>query len=441
MPPLPPIRTWPSSARRAVAVALLVGLVERAGWALLRPNGSATGEAFNVAVAVAQGRGFADAFAVGQGPTAHLLPLPPLLAGGVYALLGVQSPAAEAVLLAWSLALTFATYMLFGLVARRLGVPVRGCVAGFVFLCVAPVFTSVEAFDFRTWEGGMTMTAAGVFVLLLLRADAGEALARRRRLALAALPALLLFLQPIMGGAACIAGAVAMVRRGTRPRADMAVAFALTLALLFGSWTARNVLTMGQPIWLRDNLGLELAVGNDPAMLSSGDPAAAFQARLAAVHPMVGAAAYRRMQAVGGEAAYARTIGTETVAWMNVHPADTARLWLGHLRQLLLPAPWQFQTAHGRVFPAVRAVLLDLVSVAGWIGLALMLRRWRSPGWLLAPFMMLPVVAYVPFQPILRYIWLVYVPLVYLGAFAVSAAAKPRRQSALRAAGRASADR
>lgn len=416
-----PIRAWSPWQRSIIVVAALIGLVERIGWALVRPNGSATGEAHNVAVAIAQGRGFADAFAVGQGPTAHLLPLPPLFAGGVYRLLGVGSGPAEAVLLAWSIGLTFATYALFGMVARRIGVSRAACIAGFAFLCVMPLFTSVEAFDFRAWEGGMTMTAAGLFLLLLLRGGSDKPEGPWRRWALGALPAVLLFLQPIVGLAACCAWILA-VWQG-RPRGRPALAsFALVLTILFGSWTARNVAVMGEPIWLRDNLGLELAVANHPAAVAPEDPRAVFQARLAEVHPMVGAGAYRALIAAGGEPAYARKVGRQTIAWMRENPRSVARLWLGHLRQIVLPAPWQFQTARGRALPVVRATAFDVVALAGLIGLALLLRRnWRR-AILIAPFVILPILAYVPFQPILRYIWLVYAPLAYLAAHAAFAA-------------------
>lgn len=273
------VRHWPVFVRVILCIALAIGLAERVAWALLRSNGSSTGEAFNVAVALAQGRGFADAFAVGQGPTAHLLPLPPLLADGVYRLLGVQSVAAEGVLLGWSLLLTFATYALFAGIARRLGVSLHACVAGFVFLCVAPIFTTVEAFDFRTWEGGMTMSAAGAFLLLVLRADAGERDGTGARIALCLLPALLLFLQPMIGLAAVSAGALLLWRGRAPVRTASGIALFLAgVALLFGAWTARNSAAMGQPIWLRDNLGLELAVANHAGAVSPADPRAAFDA-------------------------------------------------------------------------------------------------------------------------------------------------------------------
>ncbi|WP_242122715.1 hypothetical protein [Sphingobium sp. Sx8-8] len=371
-------------------------------------------------MALARGRGFADAFGPAEGPTAHLLPIPPLIAGGVYSLLGVQSAPAEAVLLAWSLLLTFATYAFFAMVVRRLGASPGTSVAAFCFLCVAPVFTTAEAFDFRVWDGAITMATAGAFLILLLRADAGEAMHPIMRGLLSALPALLLFLQPIIGLAACVAWAQWLLRQ-RRAKALLATVtpFLFLLALLFGGWTARNMAAMGEPIWLRDNVGLELAVANHDAAVAPVDPGAVFQARLKQVHPLNGAGAYRAMEAAGGEIAYARKLGAETRSWMAAHPADAARIWMRHLREIMLPAPWQFRTANGHILPIVRAILVDITTMAGLAGLALLLRDRRRQALYLAPFIVLPILAYMPFQPILRYIWLIYAPLTCLAAYMI----------------------
>jgi hypothetical protein len=430
----------PTTLRRApgsraywlIGIALLIGIAERVGWALARKNGSATGEAFNVAVAIARGRGFADAFAVGQGPTAHLMPLPPMFAGGVYALFGVQSVTAETLLLIWALGLTFGTYALFAGVARRIGVPAGACLAGFAFLCVAPIFTTTEAFDFRAWEGGMTMTTAGAFLILLLRADAGEPMSAVARITLWALPALVMFLQPMIGLAAGLALALLMIRqwRGWRAAAVSGLPFVILFAALFGTWAARNMAVMGEPIWLRDNLGLELAVGNHAGAVNPADPDAAFDARLAQIHPFVSADAYATLQRVGGEAAYARKMGAETKAWMAAHPGDTARLWVGHMRQIVVPAVWQFKTAHNRVMPVIRTVLLDIVGIAGLIGFALLLWTRRRTALYIAPFIVVPILLYMPFQPVQRYMWLVYSPLTYLAAYAANRLISRSPQSA-----------
>ncbi len=95
-----------------VAALVLAGAVERIAFAASRATSGATGEAMRVASAVGAGRGFADAYRLGQGPTAHLLPTMPLLAGGIYRLLGIGSPVAEAILAVWAVGLAMATYLL-----------------------------------------------------------------------------------------------------------------------------------------------------------------------------------------------------------------------------------------------------------------------------------------------------------------------------------------
>jgi len=404
-----PFRSWPISLRRVTISALVFGLIERVGWALVRQNGSATGEAFNVAVAVAKGRGFADAFAEGQGPTAHLLPIPPTVAGGVYATFGIQSAVSETILLALALGLVFGSYWLLAGFFLRLGAPLLSVVGGFVFLCVAPIYTGMEVFDFRVWEGGMTMTAIAIFLRLLVSRRSSPV----RRTMIAALPALIFFLNPICGIAACCVLLFYLWRRQTVDRSRALAVFAVSFLLLFGPWTVRNSAVMGHPIWLRDNLGLELAVANHAGAVAPGDPKATFDARLEQVHPFVSVAAYRALQHAGGEVAYARKIGDETSNWMKAHPGDVGRIWLRHLQEILLPPPWHFQTAHGVLLPIIRSVLIRTVHVLGLLGLILLWRRDRFATSCLLPFVLLPILAYIPFQPITRYTWLFYIPLAY----------------------------
>jgi len=423
----PPFRTWPMSLRIVTIAALVIGLIERIVWALVRKNGSATGEAFNVAVAIAKGRGFADAFAEGQGPTAHLLPIPPTVAGSVYTLFGIQSAVSEAILLALTLALVFASYWLLGGFFRRIGASLTSSVYGFAFLCIAPIYTGMEVFDFRVWEGGITIFVAAIFLRLIISSQLSPPL----RIVVTALPALIFFLNPIVGIAACCALFVALWRRRSAGWLRAGTVFAVTFVLLFTPWTARNMIAMGHPIWLRDNLGLELAVGNYPAAVDPADPKTMFDARIAEIHPFSGGEPYRALQAAGGERAYAAQMGRETVAWMSGHPAGVARIWARHFRELTLPPPWLFQTAHGRLFPVVRAILIDAVHLLGFAGLLLLWRRNRFGTAALLPFVLLPILAYIPFQPITRYTWLYYIPLAYAAAVAVEAAfGRLRRRNA-----------
>ena len=104
-----------------VALLLLIGTGERALFNLLRPIPGGAGEAFNVAAALANGFGFADAYRVGQGPTAHLLPTTPAIAGAVYAIFGLEAWLAEFLLACWSIGLAMGTYLLLFSAFDRLG--------------------------------------------------------------------------------------------------------------------------------------------------------------------------------------------------------------------------------------------------------------------------------------------------------------------------------
>lgn len=156
----PPSRSLVRPGRLLLLTALLIGLAVRVGWALLRRTPWATGEAPNVAMSLAQGHGFSDAFMAGQGPTAHLLPVAPAIAGAVYALFGIRTVAAETVLCAWSIGVTFGSYALLYAIFKRLGTPRWARLGALVFLLVAPIYTTNEAFEWRVWEEGSACCSA-----------------------------------------------------------------------------------------------------------------------------------------------------------------------------------------------------------------------------------------------------------------------------------------
>jgi hypothetical protein len=418
------MRRWriapPRAAHIVLALAILIGLAERIGWALARRTSFAVGEAAEVAIALARGRGFADAFFPGQGATAHLLPTTPAIAGGVYALLGIRTPAAEAVLLGWALALTFAAYALICLAAARIGVPRRACFWAFVLLAVTPVYTTDEAFEWRVWEGGLGLTIAAGLLLLLL---AGEDGSRRRgfRLLQALLPAAAFFVNPVMGLTAFAGWLLFAWRHRARDGLVRPALFAATaLALLIAPWTARNAVTMGKPILLRDDLGMELAVANHPAAVHPVDFDRAFLDRLTAIQPYIHPQAQRRMIAAGGEIAWSQALGRDATAWMRAHPRDVAILWTRHLREMLFTRGWLFNTAHGGRLPLIRATIVSILATLALIGLAM--AAWRRDARYLyaAAYLWVPTLAYVPFQPVIRYTWLIWPIIACLACDAVA---------------------
>ncbi len=392
------------SERGWLAALTLVGVGIRLGWAMrygLHPLG---GEAQNVGVALAAGRGFADPYFVGSGPTAHLMPTTPLLVAAVYRLFGPISAVSETLLQAIATAAVFGNFLLLNRLFRRLGVAAVPRVAGYALLCLVPLFLGPEALMFRYWDNALVLAAAlaGLHRLLTLeRQAAPPSLAQEA--GTAALAALVLFASPPLGLGLGLGCGLLLLRRRDWPHRLRPIGLAALACLaLFGPWTARNLRVMGAPILLRDNAPLELSLANNP-LTQVMPPERAFWTEFHAIHPLDDGPGRARVARVG-ELPYMRELGGAVRAWIAAHPAAFLRLCLAHLRQMLVPPTWLF--AMGTKGGAwARAAVADMVSLLGMAGLVRGLRRgppgWRYPALLAGAV----VVTYPPFQPTTRYIY------------------------------------
>lgn len=402
-------------AKPLLLLSVAAGIGERALWNVVRPTAGAAGEAMNVAVAVGSGRGFADAYQVGQGATAHLMPFSPGLAGGVYALLGVRSFAAEFVLATWAIGLAIGTYLLLFRAFGRIGTPLWARLVALGFACVAPTYVGQEAVDFRVWEGGLA-----VFLTALLLDRLFAAITQppgpREIGGVAALCSFLFFVNPLVGLAAFAVTAVFALRTLRWPQTALAVGVSsAVLAVLLVPWTVRNAHALGTPVMLRSNLGIELALANYPGAVADGDRKQQFMDRLTAIHPVV-PASYSAMVASGGEVAYSKKLKDQTQAWMAAHPGEVVRLVLRHVRQTILPETWQFDVFGKSLPPLLRSMLADGVGLFGLAGLmtALAMRR-RNWDYILI-FVVLTIGLASLFQPVTRYTYLLY-PIMVFSAF------------------------
>jgi hypothetical protein len=161
---------------------------------------------------------------------------------------------------------------------------------------------------------------------------------------------------------ATIGGALAR-RPRLRVRRSFAPAFAALLLVVVAPYTARNWRVMGAPFFIRDNLGLEIAVSNaDAARLtaeSNLDAGAAMD-----THPFVSPAAAVRVREEG-EVKYNRRRLAEGLTWIRAHP--TRFLVMTMQRGALLLVPWSRR-------PYQRAVVA-LISLGFVLGLFFL---WRS---------------------------------------------------------------
>src|SRR3546814_14293325 len=93
-----------------------------------------------------------DAFRPGQGPTAHAMPLSPMLAGAAYRVLGIGAPAAEFVLTLVSRCFTFVSFLLFSTIFRSLGQPFCFCLAALSLCCLLLVLLHLWPLSFPSLE-------------------------------------------------------------------------------------------------------------------------------------------------------------------------------------------------------------------------------------------------------------------------------------------------
>jgi hypothetical protein len=419
--------------RNAVPIILAIGVAIRLLWLSRHaPPNFAVGEAANVAASIARTGSFADTFARGSGLSAHFTPSMTLIAGLVYALFGVRSLASEAILTAISLGVSLASAWLWYRVVLAIGAPRWSALAALALFCLVPLNFTNEVIAFRAWEGGLATAGAAWCLLVAIRMDQEAEPTLRRFAQLAILCALTFYINQAIGLAVYGAMGLLLLRRFEVRRWPAAIAMAaLCLAVVLAPWTIRNAVTFDRFIPLRSNLGLELALANYPGAVTRRDERAQFLDRLRAIHPLESDSAFQAMMRAGGEIPYADGLGREAKAWIAANPDLFARLSLHHLSEFYFPRAWQWNVYSERARAvAVRQALVWGLSLAGLIGALLLPWLYGSRAIYLTIFAIAPCLPYAIVQPIPRYSYLVFAPLLFcatlLAAVIVERARKRR---------------
>jgi 4-amino-4-deoxy-L-arabinose transferase-like glycosyltransferase len=368
-----------------------------------------------IARALASGRGFADPFRGETGPTAWVAPVFPLVMAGIFRVFGTYSALSGFLVLAFSSVCSCLT----ALVLFRMGSDLFGEVVGrrtawFWALCPYTIYWPTRV----VWDTSLTALLLSLVFWLTVRVGA-ESSARLWTaygilwgLAAVTNPATLAFSVPAWSWA---------ILRGKR-RSGFRWSFvlgALLLAVLpAGAWMARNRVVLGRVVFIRDNFGEELRLGNGPG--GHGE-------WMVWLHPTQSPEEYARYAAFG-ESRYVDLRGREAVQSilenLPLFAANSLRraswFWLG--------------TTKGEsddVLYALRNIGFAIGSVLAFAGLLLMRQR-KQPEWLLflALLALYPAVYYATFV-VTRYRHPVEPELVLLIVFAVSCA-EPRPLGATR---------
>jgi hypothetical protein len=309
---------------------------------------SAAGRGFEpivIARAIAEGKGFSNPYGpLETGPTAHSPPVYPLLVAGLMKTAGTDTEAWVAWLLMLQTAMHgLAVALLPALGERLLGARVAGDVAALILIVapVAPVYPQNEAL--------LHLVTLEACLLVPVRKATAALAGITGAFALHVNPSSLF----VLGGWLW----------WSKPAPGWAAVYGTALALGCLPWLGRNATVLKGPVFVRDNLGVELRTSNN-------DLATPLFARnevaMRRWHPNVSLAEAREVARVG-EVAYMRAAMAGALEWMAQNPEKTAVLTLQRFRYYWLPV------FDNRRWYDWLLTILTLAAVPG------MIRVWRHP--------------------------------------------------------------
>lgn len=380
---------WVRAGLRSAAVLFAVAFLARLGNLHIAeilgapgPDHLAFGyEVGRIARSLVEGHGFSSPFVYDTGPTAWLGPVYPLLMAACFKVFGVYSAASAIAILSLNSLFAALTCLLVRLIARETVGETPGLIAAW-FLAVAPF-----EINFATrliWDTSLSALLLAAVFLLTLRMKHAEGALRWSGYGivwgLIALtnPSLLSFLPVAFFRLWCPKEA------GRRSRLALA---ALVFALTLVPWTLRNYRALHEFVPLRDNLAMELYLGNH-------DGAEGFA--MTGDHPVWNG---REMGAYAtqGEIAY---LAGKMDAFKAFVREDPGRFLELTLKRVLIFWAWGPSMGGGPPVPALRRSVrngLYFLSSLGTIGgLVLVIRRRMRGAFLYAGLIALyPLVYYV----------------------------------------------
>jgi len=298
-----------------------------------------------------------DPFLRPTGPTAHLSPVYPVVVAAVHSMTRNETRTVTILSLIGALVSACSAVMLIPL-ARRMHLPEGSGVLA-ALLWSVPLFAWIELGG----EHETVFTTAAVLATLLVLfslLDRPELSAREGGV-LGGVTGAAAHFSPLvlpMVVVATMLGALARWR-SLRVRPGFVVGFAAALLIVVAPYTIRNRLVMGSTFFIRDNLGLELAVSNadDAQTLAEANfiPGAAMDR-----HPFRSAEEDARLRAMG-EVAYNKSRQREALAWIGSHPTEFMRLTAQRAGYLLFPysrRPYQRMIAAVLTFGALVGLVL-----------------------------------------------------------------------------------
>ena len=373
-----------------------IALILRVGWIVLghtykfKPTDDNFGFGFEmgrIAASVASGHGFSNPFGPATGPTAWEPPLYPYLTAGVFMALGIYSKVSAFVLLVLNSIFSSLTCIPIFRIAQRMFSEKVAVGSAWAWALLPNVMFWCTRY---VWETSLSALLVAAIFWLALTLEEREGLWPWVEFGvlwgISALnsPTLLSFLPA--------AGLWAWHRRikaGKKSLPGIVFASIIFFACIT-PWLVRNYRVLGKFIFIRDNFGAELRLGNGPG---------ADGTLMIYLDPMHDLYAMRQFQAMG-ELSYIAMRKQQAVAYIK---ADYARFsGLCVRRFICYWAGPPKATEPEWLGPAKNSLFLASSVLALW-GLGRALRQRRRGAWLLLWLMLLYPAVYYGVYSILRY--------------------------------------
>ncbi len=353
---------------------------------------------------LANGRGFSSPFGGDTGPSAWTAPIYPWIVSVAFRFFGNYSRAAAFWLLVLNSAFAALTCWTIYRTARRLFNETVAVWSGWIWaLLPYTIFWAVR----EIWETSVSAFLLSLLFMLTVEMEGDERLSSwigyGLLWAIAALtnPSALSFL-PFAG--CCLAYQL-------HGRGKQWIAPALLSAVIFWMtimpWLVRNYEVLGRPVFIRDNFGVELRIGNNP--LAEGIYVLAY-------HPASSVTQFAKYKQMG-EAAFCAEQGRLAREWIEQHPR---RFLVLTFRRFIFFWDGMPRVSDVEGLIAAKNLLFLATSVLGIWGLLLAWKRRIHGVFLFAALLIFyPLVYYVCF-PELRYRHPIDPELLILGVYLVS---------------------
>ena len=321
------VTTFPSkegnfARRHPYAVAAALALAVRLALILIRktyvfPPGDPFFfgmESGSIARSLASGEGFASPFRGSTGPTAWIAPIYPALCAAIFKLLGVYSQASAFAVLAMNSVFSALTCFAIGGIARRTVGERIGVISAFLW-AVLPHFAKWPT----EWVWDMALSALLASAAICLTLMLAEESTWRRWAAYGGLWAAITLSNPALLTLLPFSAIWLVVKKSDTQFWTRALASAAICVALVMPWMVRNREVMGKWVFIRDNFGFELHLGNFHGSNGMG---------WRGMHPAGNPAEYAKYQRLG-ELEYINQAGQTAREFIRQYPDEFAHLcWI-----------------------------------------------------------------------------------------------------------------